>query len=176
MTVLNTNSNRMVCNIILFLLSTGARLNEALQAKWEHINMERRVWRIPSTNSKSGRVRAVPLNNSAVGVLNQLDTKCTFAHVFINRKTGLPYSTIRKVWNRLRQEAGLKHIRIHDLRHSCASMLVNSGRTLYEVQQILGHSNPKGDSALLPPVHGHPAGGGIQCGGSDQRDHEEIAA
>ena len=141
--VLTTDSNRTVCHVILFLLSTGARVSEARQAKWEHIDVERRIWRIPSTNSKSGKVRAVPLNDSAIGVLNQLDTEGKFEHVFINKKTGLPYTTIQKVWNRLRNEAGLGHIRIHDLRHSYASMLVNSGRTLYEVQQILGHSNPK---------------------------------
>ena len=45
-----------------------------------------------------------------------------------------------KVWTSLRNKAGLPHLRIHDLRHSFASFLVNSGRTLYEVQQILGHS------------------------------------
>ena len=43
---------------------------------------------------------------------------------------------------RLRRSAGLPFLRIHDLRHQYASFLVNSGRTLYEVQQILGHSDP----------------------------------
>lgn len=47
-----------------------------------------------------------------------------------------------KVWDRLRREAGLPHFRIHDLRHQYASFLVNSGRTLYEVQQLLGHQSP----------------------------------
>ena len=47
-----------------------------------------------------------------------------------------------QVWSRLRVKAGLPHLRIHDLRHQYASFLVNSGRTLYEVQQILGHSDP----------------------------------
>lgn len=61
-------------------------------------------------------------------------------HLFINYQTGKPYVTIMKVWTRLRNKAGLPHLRIHDLRHSFASFLVNSGRTLYEVQQILGHS------------------------------------
>ena len=52
------------------------------------------------------------------------------------------YGTIMKVWSRLRGKAGLPNLRIHDLRHQYASFLVNSGRTLYEVQQILGHSDP----------------------------------
>lgn len=140
--ILRTDENRSVCLIALFLLSTGARLNEALQAKWGHVDRERRVWRIPSANSKSKKVRAVPLNDSAIDVLEELDTEGSFEYLFINRKTGEPYTTIYKVWCRIRNNAGLPHLRIHDLRHQYASFLVNSGRTLYEVQQILGHSDP----------------------------------
>ncbi len=140
--VLRTDDNRTVCQIVLFLLSTGARLNEALSAKWENIDRERRVWRILASNSKSKRIRSVPLNDSALEVLRQLDTQGRYDYLFINTQTGAPYTTISKVWGRLRKKAGLEHIRIHDLRHSYASFLVNSGRTLYEVQQILGHSSP----------------------------------
>ncbi|MGJ0485992.1 MAG: tyrosine-type recombinase/integrase [Methylomicrobium sp.] len=142
LTVLRTDDNRTICQIVLFLLSTGARLNEALSARWDQVDTERRVWRIPGSNCKSKRVRSVPLNDSAIEVLHQLDTQAQFDHVFINQQTGLPYTTIAKVWGRLRRKAGLPHLRIHDLRHQYASFLVNSGRTLYEVQQILGHSDP----------------------------------
>jgi site-specific recombinase XerD len=74
--------------------------------------------------------------------LNQLNTKGQFDHVFINQQTCEPYTTISKVWGRIRNKAGLPQLRIHDLRHGFASFLVNNGRTLYEVQQILGHSDP----------------------------------
>lgn len=141
--VLQTDPNRTVCSILLYLLSTGARLNEALTARWSLIDVEHRVWRIPATNSKSGKVRAVPLNDSALDILSRQDTKDRFEHVFINHQTGLSYTTIQRVWDRLRRKAGLGHVRIHDLRHQHASMLVNAGRTLYEVQQILGHSTSK---------------------------------
>jgi len=140
--VLNKDKNRTVCSILLFLLSTGARLNEALNAEWKFIDIDHRVWRIPASNSKSGKVRAVPLNDSALAVLTRLETKADFEHVFINMQTRKPYTTIQKVWNRLRNEAVLGQIRIHDLRHQYASFLVNGGRTLYEVQMALGHSNP----------------------------------
>ena len=142
LTVLKTDENKMVCLIALFLLSTGVRLNEALQAKWTHVDQKNRVWRIPAANSKSKRTRAVPLNDSALEVLNQLTTKGVYDNVFINFQTGLPYTTISKVWGRLRKKAGLPHLRIHDLRHQYASFLVNSGQTLFMVQQILGHSSP----------------------------------
>jgi integrase len=142
LSVLKTDENRMVCLIALFLLSTGVRLNEALQAKWSQVDQKNRVWRIPAANSKSKRTRAVPLNDSALEVLNQLTTRGSYENLFVNFQTQLPYTTISKVWGRLRTKAGLPHLRIHDLRHQFASFLVNSGQTLFMVQQILGHSSP----------------------------------
>jgi integrase len=53
-----------------------------------------------------------------------------------------PYNNIHKSWYRIRNKAGLPHLRAHDLRHSHASLLINSGRSLFEVQKILGHSTP----------------------------------
>ena len=142
MMVLKTDENRNVCLIAIFLLSTGVRLNEALQAKWSQVDQKNRVWRIPASNSKSKRTRAVPLNDSALDVLNQLSTKGSYENIFINFQTQLPYTTISKVWGRLRKKADLNFLIIHDLRHGFSSFLINSGRTLYEVQQILGHSSP----------------------------------
>ena len=88
-------------------------------------------------------MRAVPLNETALETLSKQDTEDEFEHVFINRQTGKPYTTIQKVWNRLRNAADLGHVRIHDLRHQYASFLVNNGATLYTTGQILGHSTPK---------------------------------
>ena len=66
--VLHTNKNRTVCQIALFLLATGARLNEALSARWESVDKGNRVWRIPVADSKSRHMRSVPLNDSAIPV------------------------------------------------------------------------------------------------------------
>lgn len=140
--VLKTDSRRSVCNIALFLLATGARLNEALSAQWDQIDLDKRVWLIPASNSKSKRSRPVPLNDNAIDVLNQLDTKGSYAHLFINKRTESKYTSIAKVWSKIRIKSGLKSLKIHGLRHQQASMLVNSGSSLYNVQAILGHSNP----------------------------------
>jgi len=82
-------------------------------------------------------------------VLNAVETEGRFGHVFINHRwknadgsMGRPYTTEHNVWEKLREKAGLPHLRIHDLRHQYASLLVNAGRSLYEVQQVLGHSDP----------------------------------
>ena len=141
LTVLRTHTNRPVCNVALFLLSTGARLNEALSATWEHIDRENKVWRIPASNSKSKKVRSVPLNDSALNVLEQLGTEGNSPHLFVSKKTGAKLGWVHKVWERIRDKAELPQMRIHDLRHQYASFLVNSGRSLYEVQKILGHSS-----------------------------------
>lgn len=141
--VLRANDPPMVCKVALFLLSTGARLSEALNADWAHIDRRSGVWRIPATNSKSKRVRSIPLNESAIQVLDQLGTEGKSDHLFINLKTGRRLTVVNKVWRRLRTKAGLPHLRLHDLRHQFASFLVNAGHTIYEVQKILGHSDTK---------------------------------
>jgi len=139
--VLKSDRNKMASAVCLFLLSTGARLNEALSARWEHFDLEHRNWTIPSEHSKSRKVRSIPLNQSAIQVLESLGTRGKYDHPFIGRR-GTPLTTINRAWSRLRNDAGLPHLRLHDLRHQYASFLVNSGRTLYEVLQILGHSDP----------------------------------
>jgi integrase len=136
-----TKRNFMIRMVALFLLSTGARLNEALSAKWKDIDRDNRVWRIPASTSKSKKVRSVPLNDSAIEVLDRLDTEDKFEWLF-RSVTGERLKYVHGVWERLRDNAGLSHLRLHDLRHQHASFLVNQGHSLYVVQQILGHKDP----------------------------------
>ena len=142
LTTLRTDENRRVCLVALWLISTGARLGEALHSEWHQIDKENRVWRIPASNSKSKRVRLVPLNDSAMDVLSQLGTEERQSHLFLSR-SGERLTTISKVWERIRKKAGLEFLRIHDLRHQFASFLVNASIPIFTVQEILGHSDPK---------------------------------
>ena len=143
LSVLATHERRTVCQVALYLLSTGARLSEALNASWEDI--ENRTWKIAAAVSKSKRVRSVPLNDSAISVLDaiQADPALRRGYLFVNPRTGDRLKTVHKAWCCIREAADLPHLRIHDLRHMYASFLVNSGHTLYEVQQVLGHSSPQ---------------------------------
>lgn len=141
--VLKTDPNRPVCMIIMLLISTGARLNEVLGATWSQINRDTRTWKIPALNSKSKKARSVPLNDSALDIINQLDTEGKFEYLFINRITGTRYKGIHKYWGKIRMRIGMRHIRIHDFRHSFASLLSNSGHTILEISRILGHSSVK---------------------------------
>ena len=100
-----------------------------------------RSWRIHTT--KLGRPRYVPLSDGAVALLHSMKRFDDCPWAFPNPKTLKPYVSIFYSWDTARKAAGLKEVRMHDLRHSFASFLVNSGRTLYEVQKLLGHTQIK---------------------------------
>ena len=142
------SENEQLQYIVLFLIYTGARKREVLDAKWIDIDQERKSWRIPKT--KSGKIRHVPLSAGALVMLDKLRLKLKLngkpidqIPIFANPKTGLPYVSFFYSWDKARTRAGLKEFRIHDLRHSFASCLVNAGRSLYEVQELLGHADIK---------------------------------
>jgi len=143
------SDNKLLQFIIPMLILTGARKREVLDAQWVDFNLEKKVWRIPI--SKSGKARHVPLSDGVLQLLSSLHDfllamspsleNCPWA--FPNPKTGKAYVSIFYSWNTARKQAGLADVRIHDLRHSFASFLINNGRTLYEVQHILGHTQVK---------------------------------
>jgi integrase len=141
--VLNTDSNRPICQLALYLLSTGCRLNEALSAQWKNIDVENRIWTVPSESSKSKRPRYIPLNDAALNILEQINCLETDSYVFANPKTQKPYVNVFKPWNRIRTKAGLPKMRLHDLRHMYATFCVNNGCSILEVSKLLGHADTR---------------------------------
>ena len=131
------STNPMLQHIIPMLILTGARKREVLDARWEDIDFEHKSWRIHTT--KSGQPRYVPLSAGAIAVLDALPRDGEW--IFANEDTGKPYASIYASWHTARTRAGLADVRVHDLRHSFASFLVNAGRSIYEVQRLLGHAN-----------------------------------
>ena len=138
---IKASKNPMLQHIVSMLILTGARKREVLDAKWEDFDMERNSWRIP--NTKAGKARIVPLSDTATALLTKLRKKKRSPYAFANPITLKPYKSIYYSWHTARKEAGLDDVRIHDLRHSFASFLVNAGRSLYEVQTLLGHTQIK---------------------------------
>ena len=132
--------NPMLQFIIPMLILTGARKREVLDAKWKEFDLGRRQWRVSVT--KAGKPRYVPLSDGVMHLLTTMPHDNS-TWVFPNPKTGKPYVSIFCAWDTARNEAGLADVRMHDLRHSFASFLVNAGRSLYEVQKILGHTQIK---------------------------------
>lgn len=138
---LDNSENTQLKSIVALLLLLGCRKQELFKARWEHVDLERRTWRIPL--SKSGKTRHVPLSKQAIQVLTQLPRWQGCPYVIPNPKTLQPFVSVFCSWNTARKQAGLPEVRMHDLRHSMASNLVNSGRSLFEVSKILGHTQVK---------------------------------
>lgn len=135
------SQNTMLKHIVAYLLLTGARRNEALHATWQDVDLVKGMWRIPET--KSGYARHLPLNDGAMAVLQQVQGCSRSQYIFGNPKTGKPYVHVFYAWNTARKKAGLPDVRLHDLRHTFASLLINNGRSIYEVQKLLGHTQIK---------------------------------
>ncbi len=143
--------NPMLKYFVLFALLTGMRKREILDAKWQDVDLDRKLWLIPS--SKSGYLRHVPLTDASSAVLKELKNKLptlikqnSFLDnpwVIPNCRTGKPFRSIFNSWDSARRKAGLEDVRIHDLRHTYASVLVNLGVPIYDVQKLLGHKDVK---------------------------------
>jgi integrase len=140
---LDANRNVQVGQVIRLLLYTGARKREILDARWDEIDFNRRLLTVPAARSKSKKPRHIPLSDAAIALLQSLPRRDDIPYVFFNPKTKKPPVSIFYAWDSIRKKVGLSDVRLHDLRHSYASFLVNAGRSLYEVQKLLGHHDPK---------------------------------
>lgn len=138
---LEADENRVAAQAIMLLLLTGARRNEITQAKWEYVNWQRRTLLVPL--SKSGKPRAIALNAQALELLQSIKRIDGNPYIFPSEVTGRPSPSLYFPWDRIRERAGLYSVRLHDLRHSFASFLVNQGVSLYVVQGLLGHSHAR---------------------------------
>ena len=114
-------------------------MRELLDARWEHVDVDRRAWLIPT--SKTGKSRHVPLSGAALAIVATLPRYKGCPWLVPNPETRKPFVSIRHGWLRAIRVAKLPGLRIHDLRHSAASFMVNSGVDLFAVGKVLGHAS-----------------------------------
>lgn len=133
------SKNTQFRHIVDLLLLTGARVRELLDAEWKNVDVERRLWLIPT--SKTGKPRYVPLSTAALAVVANLPRYPGCPWLIPNPRTKRPFTDIKHPWQTARDAAGLPDLRIHDLRHSAASFMVNSGVDLFAVGKVLGHAS-----------------------------------
>jgi integrase len=124
---------------IRLLTLTGARLSEVLTLKWEFVDFDRAIIRLPE--SKTG-AKTLYMNAPALTVLNELPRMDGNAFVIVGEKAGAHLVNLQKPWRRIRNAAGLSDVRLHDLRHSFASVAASRGMSLPVIGALLGHSQP----------------------------------
>jgi integrase len=162
---LNEQKEVASANAIKFLMLTGARRGEVLNATWDMFDLEHGIWVKPSAHTKQRRVHRVPLSGPAVELLGSIRADTTSPFVFCGAG-GKPLTDIKRTWSSACKAAGLvtqvskrtrsgkavidssgspvmidqPNVRIHDLRHSFASILVSAGASLPLIGQLLGHT------------------------------------
>jgi integrase len=129
---------------VLVLLGTGLRFGELTQLRWSAIDLRTRLLTVHGDTAKSGLTRHVPLSDEMLAVLSRWRLRARIdqdALVFPGRDRGTLVD-IKTAWATLLRRARITRFRIHDLRHTFASRLVQRGVDLYRVQKLLGHASP----------------------------------
>jgi len=122
----------------LYLL-TGARKTELLGSRWVDINLTRGELRLPDT--KAGKTRYIPLSSAAIAILQNLPRLDGNPFVLPGARKARPLVNIDKTWRKVRKEAGVEDVRLHDLRRTVGSWLAQGGSSLHLIGRVLGHSN-----------------------------------
>jgi integrase len=132
-----TKLDPLAAAAIRLLILTGARLREILDARWENVDLERGV--IFLADSKTGR-KPIYLSAAAQVVLASLPRVNGNPHIIAGERAGAPRADLKKPWAAVCKAAGLEGVRLHDLRHSFASIGAGASMGLPVIGKLLGHS------------------------------------
>jgi len=133
-------SNIFALSAIELLLYTGARKSEILELKWDEVCLDTGVISLP--DSKTGK-KPLYLNNAAKEVLKNLPRVHGNPYVIVGRKDKAHLTNIRNTWKKVCVFANISNMRIHDLRHTFASVALKNGVKLGTIGALLGHSDPR---------------------------------
>ncbi len=131
--------NETIRDYILISLLTGARRSNVLAMQWEEISFQRAEWRIPET--KNGSSHTVPLTAQAMQILTQRDSAKESNYVFASHGRTGHLVEPKKGWVRIKERAGIKDLRLHDLRRSLGSWQATTGASLPIIGKTLAHKN-----------------------------------
>jgi integrase len=141
---LAVHPNRITSNAIRLLLLTGARRGEVLSMTWSQVDQEPGIWVKPSAHTKQKREHRIPLSPGARAVIDDMrrHRKADDEFVFPGRAKGeKPVVELKKTWAALTKTAAITGARVHDLRHTFASLLVTGGASLPLIGSLLGHTS-----------------------------------
>jgi len=125
--------------ILITALHTGMRKGEILNLMWSDVDFKNRI--ITIQDSKSGKKRMLPMDDTVCEALSLLPTRFQRGYVFPSPvKAGKPRFGVQRQFGNAVKKADIHNFRFHDLRHTFASHLVMSGVDLMTVKELLGHA------------------------------------
>jgi integrase len=134
--------DQRAAGIIRMCMLTGARVGEVRTARFEHFNLDYGSWAKPAATTKQRKVHRIPISEDVATIVRQrkLVVPRGSPWLFPGDTPGQPVQEIRRFWRNIQREAEIPDVRIHDLRHTFASLLVSGGASLEMVGRLLGHS------------------------------------
>lgn len=144
---------------VRLLMLTGCRLNEILSLQWRYVHLGVGELRLP--DSKTGK-KVVQLGSAAIEVLRHLPRLASNPWVITGKIEGGRLTDLQPFWQRVRSRAGLNGVRIHDLRHTFASVAAGQGMSLPMIGKLLGHTQVQTIAR-----YAHLSGGTVKAAAND---------
>ena len=147
---LETDPSAAFRDFLTVLLFTGARRINVLALRWDELDLTARTWEIPAAKAKAGEAILLPLAEGALEVLRQrasareaLPAEKRSAFVFPAASASGHMEAPKKQWAAFRVRAGIADVRLHDVRRTLGSFMINAGASLSIVGKQLGHRDAK---------------------------------
>lgn len=185
---LRVNYQHELYDLFLIAMNTGLRKGELAGLKWNRVNFERNILGITrirdrlelKETTKTYMIRWVPMNDVVKSTLLRLKKREYMSDYVFLSKEGQPISThhLYRTFQRAQVKAGIKNlIRFHDLRHTFASNYVIDGRSVFDLQKFLGHTDVKMTQryAHLSDIHLQQAMSGFNLGSARKNDDSETS-
>ena len=132
----------VIANAVRLALLTGARRGELLAAKWSDFDLVAGVWTKPGATTKQKTLHRVALSGVALRLLVEMRRHAKSSEWVFPARDGGHLTAIREAWDALRAAAAIPDVRLHDLRHTFASLSASSGASLPLIGAMLGHATP----------------------------------
>ncbi|AQV96394.1 site-specific integrase [Cupriavidus necator] len=148
------SENESLADIIRVMGGTGLRRENVLAMEWAWFDEARGTLTVPTESDKAKKGFVLHVSTGVLEVLRMRSAVATGPWVFPNPKTGKPYYSCYDAWVTARNKANLPGLRMHDLRHTYASMMLESGSDIVDVQHALGHTQLKTTAVYLHLTEG----------------------
>lgn len=149
-------------DLFWMMLLTGARKSNVLAMRWDEVDLDLAMWRF---DSKNDDITVLPLNTGALAILQRrMNQRFRSPWVFPNKRKDSHVKDLKRPWKRILKRAGIKELRIHDLRRTLGSYLTIAGESEYVVGKALGHKDRRSTAvyARLPLKRVRQAVEGVQ--------------
>ena len=139
--VLDDYPNKNISHALKIILFTGSRRGEVLGATWNQFNFEKKTWTKPMQKTKQRRTEYIPINDETLTVLTEMKKTINSIFLFPSDSKEGHMLDFKNSWKNICKLAKLDDVRVHDLRHTYASLLINNGISLSVIGRLLGHKD-----------------------------------